>query len=280
MLGCTSTPRVAIQPERLTPLKLFSLGPQLQESSGLAQYDGRLWSMNDSEGAPELIWLDLSADRSGSVKLEGATNFDWEALALGDEQLYLLDCGNNRGDRIWLQLYAVPLSGLVQSAVKVERSEFRWGDAQYEVARRNHNNDCEAATWIAGEIWLFTKNWQDQQSRVYRLMPGQDRQQLTAEQSLNVGGLITGADYSAEHQMLALLGYGNGLRVLQPFIWLAPIQDGQLNWAKAKRFDLAESGQWEAIVWQGDVLLLTREQSILGDAEVAKLKLPAAALSH
>lgn len=268
------------QSERLAPLKLVSLGPQLQESSGLAMYDNRLWSMNDSEGAPELIWLDLPAGRSGSVKLEGATNFDWEALALGDEQLHLLDCGNNRGDRIWMQLYSVPLSGLKQPSVGVERSEFRWGDVQYQVARREHNNDCEAATWIDGQIWLFTKNWQDQQSRLYKLTPGAGRQQLLTQTTINVGGLVTGADYSAEHQMLALLGYGSGLRLLQPFIWLAPVTDGELMWNQAKRYDLAESGQWEAIVWQGSELLLTREQSILGDAEVARLKLPKGALSH
>lgn len=256
------------------------MGPQLQESSGLALYDNRLWSMNDSEGAPELIWLDLPAGRLGSVKLEGATNFDWEALALGDEQLYLLDCGNNRGDRIWMQLYAVPLSGLKQASVGVERSDFRWGDTQYQVARREHNNDCEAAAWVDGQIWLFTKNWQDQQSRLYKLTPGTDRQQLLTQKIMNVGGLVTGADYSAEHKMLVLLGYGSGLRLLQPFIWLAPVTGGELIWDQAKRYDLAESGQWEAIVWQGSELLLTREQSILGDAEVARLKLPKTALSH
>ncbi|NVK00415.1 MAG: hypothetical protein HWE12_02640 [Oceanospirillaceae bacterium] len=280
LLGCASSERVRVESARLIPEQLVTLGPELQESSGLARYAGRLWSMNDSEGEPELIWLELSSGRSGTLALQGAVNFDWEALAQSDDQLYLLDCGNNRGDRIWLQLYSVPLDQLTRAQAEVQRSDFRWGDVDYQVARRAHNNDCEAASWIGNELWLFTKNWQDEQSRIYRMQPGVDRQQLTSEQSINVGGLITGADYNAELQMLALLGYGKGLRVLQPFIWLAPLVDGELQWSLAKRFDLTESGQWEAVVWQDDELLLSREESILGGAAIAKLRLPRSALRH
>lgn len=278
--GCASTAYVQAQSERLVPVKLRSLGPQLQESSGLAQIDDLLWSMNDSDGAPELVWIDLEADRSGSVALNGATNFDWEALASNDEQLFLLDCGNNRGDRIWLQLYSIDRAELKQGEVEVAASDFRYADVPYEVARRAHNNDCEAAAWVNDRIWLFTKNWQDQQTRIYKLTPGLERQQLITQQSLNVAGLITGADYSSEHQMLALLGYGKGVRVLQPFIWLAPLIDGELRWEEAKRYELTISGQWEAILWQGDQLLLTREESMLGDAQVAQVQLPVAALNH
>lgn len=275
-----SSPYVHAEPERLAPLKLSELGPHLLESSGLALATERIWTMNDSGGAPELSWIELSAGRSGAVALDGATNFDWEALAQSDTHFYVVDCGNNRGDRIWLQLYQVELAALTAKRANVMRSDFRWGDVSYGVNRRAHNNDCEAAAWVEGELWLFTKNWQDQATRLYRMSPGVDRQQLQSNERFETDGLITGADYSVEHQMLALIGYGKGLRVLQPFIWLVPVVEKVPDWTQARRYLLAQSGQWEAIVWQGSELLISREESPLGGAQIARVRLPAAALSH
>lgn len=284
LTGCSARggADIAVEPQRLSPETLMALESPLLESSGLALVDNQIWSMNDSAGASRLYGFDLNTKATNQVLLNGAINFDWEALATSDSDLYVVDCGNNRGDRIWLQLYKLALSQLTSVEITVERSDFRWGDVEYSISRRNHNNDCEAATWIGDQLWLFTKNWQDQNSRVYHLKPNDSPQSLMSTQSLAVGGLITGADYSAANQTLALVGYGAGVNILQPFIWLVPLlPDAQkIDWSLAKRFDIAESGQWEAIHWQGDKLLLTREKSILGRAKVARLTLPAAALSN
>ena len=281
--GCVSTQAAlyaATQAERIQPRKLINLGAHLSESSGLAAVGRELWTMNDSGGAAQLIALDLSGERSRTVSLKGATNFDWEALAQSDDTLYIVDCGNNRGDRIWLQLYAVPLQQLSASSATATRIDFRWGDVEYAVDRRAHNNDCEAAAWVEDELWLLTKNWQDQATRLYRMRPGAGGQHLQSSEQYAVGGLITGADYSVEHQMLALLGYGKGLQMLQPFIWLVPVVDKGPSWSQAKRYLLGASGQWEAISWQGDSLLISSEESVLGGAQVAQLSLPFGALSH
>jgi len=288
LTGCSAIGGdVVVEPQRLSVQTLLSFQAPLLESSGLALHDNWIWSMNDSAGASRLYGFDLS--RLGQpnplerqVDLDGAVNFDWEALATNERDLYVVDCGNNRGDRIWLQLYQIPLKSLSQERAVVRRSDFRWGDVQYAVARRDHNNDCEAATWIGDKLWLFTKNWQDLHSRVYKLNPTQSQQSLYTEQRLAVGGLITGADYSAYHQTLALLGYGSGIGMLQPFIWLVPLSPSaqQIEWNQAKRYDLAQPGQWEAIHWYGEQLLITREKSILGPAEVARVTPPNSALSN
>lgn len=286
--GCVTapdgSPHVRAEAEKLQPVRLTALGSHLHESSGLALVGENLWTMNDSGGEPELLALDLPQSRSHSLTLDGAINFDWEALAQSAEHLYVVDCGNNRGDRIWLQLYAVKLGELSESSapngIPAKRTDFRFADVEYAVNRRAHNNDCEAAAWVDDQLWLFTKNWGDQATRLYRMVPGVDRQQLTSSESFFTDGLITGADYSEAHQMLALLGYGKGLRVLQPFIWLIPVTQNAPRWIDAKRYLLSQSGQWEAIVWQGADLLISREESVIGGAEIARVSLPNAALNH
>ena len=282
--GCVTAPDgssyVRAEAERLTLHRLTELGPHLHESSGLALVDDQLWTLNDSGGEAELIRLELPAGRSTALALEGAINFDWEALAQSAEHLYILDCGNNRGDRIWLQLYQIELGALSEPRAQADRTDFRFADVEYAVNRRAHNNDCEAATWVDDQLWLFTKNWDDQATRLYRIVPGIDKQQLSSSERFYTDGLITGADYSESHKMLALLGYGKGLRVLQPFIWLVPVTQSTPQWGLAKRYLLNESGQWEAIVWRGSELLISREESVLGGAEIARVSLPSAALSY
>lgn len=294
--GCVTapdgSPYVQAEADKLQPVRLTALGPHLHESSGLALIGENLWTINDSGGEPELLGLDLPQSHSRGLTLDGAINFDWEALAQSTAHLYVVDCGNNRGDRIWLQLYSVSLdelSGLSElsllnqpsepKSILAKRTDFRFADVEYGVNRRAHNNDCEAAAWVDDQLWLFTKNWDDQATRLYRMVPGVDRQLLTSSEGFFSDGLITGADYSATHQKVALLGYGKGLRVLQPFIWLVPVQRNAPQWVEAKRYLLNQSGQWEAIVWQGADLLISREESAIGGAQIARIRLPNAALN-
>jgi len=280
--GCASgvgdKPVPQAESQRLEPLWLLSLGEAVQESSGLAAVAQRYWTLNDSGGAAQLIWVDPLERSQGNLALEGAVNFDWEALAQSETSMYIVDCGNNRGDRIWLQLYTLPLTALNSEAAIVQRQDFRWGDVDYQINRRAHDNDCEAAAWVDDQLWLFTKGWESGTTRLYTLRPGEDRQSLLSKAEYPVDGLITGADYSATHQRLALIGYGKGLRVLQPFIWIVPVKDKQMLWDRAKRYWLAQSGQWEALVWDGDSLVISREESVLGGAGFARISLPAAAL--
>ena len=280
LTGCSSTEISPTQQseERLTPITQYSIPPVLNETSGLVEYQGSLWSINDGGNYPVLhSWSTSSqsdAPRFNEPRmLAGADNFDWESMAQNDQGLFVLDCGNNRGDRIWLQSYFVGWDSLKQKPVSAQKTQFRFGDTDPRVARRDHNNDCEAAAWVEDSLWIFTKNWVDQQTRIYQLGSGQE-QVLSAFATLPVGGLVTGADYSAEFEQLVLLGYGKGLSMLQPFVWFIPVNDSAPDWAGAERFLLDRSGQWEAILWRQDRLLLTREDSVLGGAVLAELPVP------
>lgn len=251
----------------------------VDESSGLAQRHGRLWTHNDSGHTAHLY--ELSADGARVLRRVHplkSVNIDWEALAQDDTHLYIADCGNNLGDRDWMQIYAVPWGELDrardQGVVAATQLDFRFRDAEPRARRHDHDNDCEALTVVGDELWLFTKNWRDQHTRLYVLDKHTRTQQVSARARFPVNGLITGADYDPVSQRLALVGYTVNRFSSRSFIWLIPVVSGVPDWHRASYHRLQPAGQWEAILWHQGDLLLTRERSILGQAQLARVRLP------
>ena len=261
------------------PSSIRSLADPLPESSGLALHNETLWSINDGGNEAILYGLDLAGKTDTKIKqiaVRNAANLDWESLITSEESLVIADCGNNRGDRIWFQFHSINWDQLdvSQGLVDAKTINVKLADVTPAVERQDHNRDCEAVTEVDGNFWLFTKNWLDQKSRLYIVDPNQDRQSVRAQATFDVGGLITGADYDSKSGRLALIGYGSGFAVTQPFIWIIPVDLGLAQFDQAVRYSLAKMGQWEAIHWyQGD-LLISRESSPLGGALLAEVKLP------
>lgn len=162
--------------------------PDLQESSGLAasaRVPGLLWTMNDSGNEPELFALAADDGRVlGRVRVPGARNVDWEALALGPcgggpnaapaDCLYVGDVGDNAAGgggtgagRSRVTLYRVPeplgvaagplpargareALGLPASTGPVEALDVRYADGP---------RDVEAMAVLPnGDTWLITKH--------------------------------------------------------------------------------------------------------------------------
>lgn len=263
-------------PGNLPVERLAYLPAEINESSGLAMRHGRLWTHNDSGNAATLFELTAAGDAiQRTVHLQNAVNVDWEALAQDEDTLYIADCGNNMGDRAWLQIYKIAWRDLDQvqdgGAVPTQRIEVRLADTEPERKRHAHNNDCEALTVVGDELWLFTKNWQDQHTRLYRINKETAVQQVETHGEFPARGLITGADFDAGTQRLALIGYRFSLFNVAAFIWLVPVTDNAPNWESATYHNISPVGQWEAILWQQGDLLLTRELSILGRAWLGKI---------
>lgn len=87
---------------------------RLTESSALvpsATEKGILWTLNDSDNPAELFATDTLGRARGVVRVEGAENVDWEAMAgarCGNAHcLYVADVGDNRERRSSVQLYRV-----------------------------------------------------------------------------------------------------------------------------------------------------------------------------
>lgn len=87
----------------------------LQESSGVAvsrRAPGVLWTFNDSGNPPWLFATDTLGSDLGVFEVTGASNIDWEAMALvpcgPSACIYLADTGDNLERRSSVRLYRLP----------------------------------------------------------------------------------------------------------------------------------------------------------------------------
>jgi hypothetical protein len=101
--------------------------PRIDEGSGMVvslAHPHTVWIVNDSGDPARLFAVDtVDGHTRGVVKLAGAKNVDWEALAIspgpGEPQLWVGDVGDNDARRPWVTVYRfdepTTLSGSVTS---------------------------------------------------------------------------------------------------------------------------------------------------------------------
>lgn len=91
--------------------------PPITESSGVAvsrRHPGVLWTHNDSGDGPMLYATNLAGEDLGRYLVPGATNYDWEDIALAPcvepsrDCLYVADTGDNNERRRNVTIYLVP----------------------------------------------------------------------------------------------------------------------------------------------------------------------------
>ncbi|WP_415903507.1 hypothetical protein ACMXYR_07280 [Neptuniibacter sp. QD29_5] len=258
----------------------YSVWPdRVQETSGLASRGGLLWTINDSGDGPYLYALDPQHNIVKTIKVGNAKNIDWEELAQDETYLYIADCGNNRGRRIELQIYKVTWSDLQSTRsggiISPEILRFNYADRPENVTPKSHNLDCEALTVVNDELWLFTKNRENEQTHLYKLDKSATEQSVTLTERFDVKGLVTAADYDPVTKRLALLGYAKQKIFGHSFLWIVPMTD-RPNWEGAHRTYIQPYAQWEALVWDRERngrLVLSTEKSLLLDVGVGELNL-------
>ena len=196
--------------------KKFKLPHALEESSGLIKIDNQLWTMNDSGGRAALYAID---ERRGSIAktfvVKNATNRDWEDIAYDENYVYIGDFGNNRGNSKALKVYKIPRAALrSQKSAKAEVIHFSYSD-QKEFRSRPHKNnyDCEAMVAYHGKLYLFSKNWENQKTRLYELSTIAGRQVAKYISTFNTQGMVTGASINKELDILLLTTYSPLLNV-------------------------------------------------------------------
>lgn len=280
--GCARSSGLENEQQSISVLRVenrISLSEDVVETSGLAYRKERFWTHNDRGFSARLYEVDPD---SGQILREvhplHSSNEDWEDLAQDEEYLYIADCGNNPGDRIWMTIYKVLWSDMDvarhQGVVNSERIDFRLADVTPDRNNHKHNQDCEALVSVNDELWLFTKNWQDESTRWYRLSKDKPVQAVVAQESYPVSGLITAADIDMETGRLVLLGYKLGFLYVENFIWIIPTRLQDIHWDQAQYYQISPLGQWESIKWLDGDLWLTRESSRIGRAAIGKIKLP------
>ena len=241
------------------------------------KYADVYWTMNDSGGKAKLYAIHadgrviprpFSLKKDPGIKVDGAQNVDWEALAMDEENhIYIGDIGNNDSDRKDLVIYQVnepnPYQDTEVSMIKA--IHLRYAD-QSEFPAKLQNFDAEAMFWRDGFLYILSKHKSDSKTTLYRVDPAatDTKQVLVPLESFEVGGKCTDAALSADKSMLAILTYGA--------VWVHDLRNGENGGFGGRRYQkkiLAKQVEGISFVDNShDELLLLNEQS-----ELFKLKI-------
>jgi len=204
------------------PSVRYSLPHEVRETSGLANIGGKLFTHNDSHHLPVLYALSPDDGRVlQRISLSNASNIDWEELARDDQYLYVGDFGNNSGQRRIFQIYRISLSSIPEEGdaeVVADTIRFTYPNQPTDLKYLAHNYDCEAMVATADALYLFSKNWADGNTWLYKLPKIPGNYEAIPSGSFDSRGLITGADFCAETRTLALVGYTKN--TWKPFAWI------------------------------------------------------------
>ncbi len=254
-----------------------TISSTVSESSGLIFLENRLITHNDSGGSPLLYELDtLSGMVSRTVFIENATNVDWEDLCFDTDYIYVGDFGNNAGTRTDLKIYKILINDyLALDTVTADTISFSYSDqTSFESDVFSTNYDAEAIIAIGDSLYLFSKNWENNETNVYSISKEPGTYNSSIIDNFNTEGLVTGADYDPIENEILLTGY---TFFTIPFVFLIRDLSGT-NFSEAllkrEAIVLDESNQVEAIASIGNFsYYISSESSMTGDGILHLLKI-------
>lgn len=241
----------------------------ISESSGIEKsdrYTDTYWTLNDSGDRARIFALHSSGKiikpqsigEYHGIEIEGATNEDWEDLALdGRGNMYIADFGNNLSIRDDLTIYVIsePDPKKTLKTQVLRKIRFRYPD-QVEFPPDNFNFDAEALFWDGVYLNLLTKHRSDTLTKLYRFDQTDPAtvNVLTLVDSFDVQGMVTAADVSNDGSLLAVLTYN--------YLWLFELSKklgGRLLSGKKFRFPIM-AGQCEGVCFAGENIIITNEE--------------------
>lgn len=267
--GCSSLPPSA--PDNMSTDATFAevmLPALVAETSGLVCLPGgQFLTINDSGNEATVFQLNSRGEVMQQFLLD-ASNRDWEAMTVHQQQLWIADIGNNSGARSGGDLYQTALNLQPHRKNSAVKTSFIYPEMPLPPLQSyQHDFDAEAIVSANGKLLLFNKAWQSPYSTVYQLTPAaRDTQASQLARIHGLPGVITGAAFSEEHQIFVLTGYArfreNVLKLAlyddyQPFL---AVLDSQFQLQKT--LPLSQGGQVEAIcIDEQQHIWLTQEKS-------------------
>ena len=250
------------------------LSSKIDETSGLASHGNFIYTINDSGNSNLLHKLSRDGNILGSILISNADNTDWESLAQDDDFLYIADTGNNFNLRRTFTIYKISWTQLENFEAEAELITFSYGD-YIPGNMRTHNFDAEAITIRGDEIWLFSKNRGDGNSKLYRFPKTSGSYQPMPVQSLPVNSLVTGADINPITGDLLLTSTRRQGSRWESFLWMAPTSIDGVEWDKNQNAAIFPSDQWEAVIWNEESggMILTHENNVQGYAGMGELSI-------
>lgn len=198
------------------------LSDTINETSGLINLNGELWTINDS-GSPANLYhfSKQTGEILQTIHIRNATNIDWEDIATDGSYIYIGDFGNNNGNRSSMSVYKIAISRLsskTNDTITADTIRFSYADQTDFSSRPNANRyDCEAMMVLNDTIHLFSKDWIDGHTRHYQLPVTPGMYSLLPADSMDAGCLITGAAWEPVSRRIVLTGYQ---KTGSCFLWL------------------------------------------------------------
>ena len=205
-------------PANIGALASLTLDGVLSETSGIIFWDNQFWTHNDNSDT-NLYALDTLYGRI--VKrwpMSHIKNTDWEEISQDKDFIYIGDIGNNSGNRDDLKIYRARKSSILNNSAVFDSVCFTYEDqTDFTPAAYDSDFDCEAFIVSGDSIYLFTKEWASNGTRIYALPKSPGNYVAKPKASFNVNGLITGSVYLEEKRIVVLTGYTERLN---PFLFL------------------------------------------------------------
>lgn len=192
------------------------LSDGLAESSGVAAsraYPGVYWTHNDSGSEPVIFAIDSTGAILARVRVEGATNVDWEDVALGPcpagDCLYVADTGDNQERRDHAVIYRIPEPAPRDGrSAPAERFPFRFPDRPQDAEALFILPDPEPTAYIvtkgrAGPVTVYRYPPPFDPDRIVELEPVQ----TFDPGPMPLGRQVTGADATPDGRWVAIRSY-------------------------------------------------------------------------
>lgn len=204
---------------KIKPNYTVTLNNTLKETSGLVQTENLLWTINDDTDTT-IYGIDSTGVIKKQIQLKNVINRDWEEIAKDSGYFYIGDFGNNvSGNNQNLHILRIEKNSVASNIPIIDTISFSYSN-QTEFSNTKSNTtdfDCEAFIISTDSIYLFTKQWKQKKTSIYALpkIPGNYIAKL--KETHNTKGLITGATYLPQKNLVVLCGY---TKSLAPFLYL------------------------------------------------------------
>ncbi|QBN18120.1 T9SS C-terminal target domain-containing protein [Flavobacterium nackdongense] len=223
---------------KIKPITTVQLSDSLVETSGLIAFDNLFWTHNDDTDTA-IYGLNSNGKIQKKVHLENIKNNDWESISQDNSYLYIGDFGNNsRGNRTDLHILRIEKKSFLAHKPVIDTLSFSYSN-QIDFSPKKGNTtdfDCEAFVVTQDSIYLFTKQWTQNETSIYALPKSAGKHIAQLKETINVKGLVTDASLLSSRNAIVLCGYTrNG----KPFLYLLyDYQNNHFSSGNKRRIDL------------------------------------------
>lgn len=239
---------------------LFQFPKKVKEVSGVTLHNNLIWCIQDSGNSNEVFGFDNSGKIIEQIKVENASNIDWEDITSDKKgNLYIGDFGNNDNNRKDLAIYKLAVSDYSKVAEKIT---FYYSEQRdFPAKKKDKLYDCEAFLLYQNHFYLFTKNRSkgfDGTSLIYKIpaVAGNHVAKLVGKIKTcsNYNScVITGAAISPDEKKVVLLSHDR--------IWLLENYKGDnFSAGTMKELELNHYSQKEGVCFKNNETLLIADE--------------------